>query len=211
MLSIRTSIREEIPYSPAQITFGVEPTLPHDLLLPYGPRDDQDVAAYTTKLRRAMHNVTGLVARPTDTRRNYIDKNLQTCSHVFVKNETKKGLDMNYLGPYKVIDRNPKYFKVLLPRGIDTVSVDRLKAAYLSEEYLKPPEPQITIPIMVGPVQNSTPSTPPPLSPRNARPPNVPPRNHNTRRRRPFDVPYNADGYVNRFGRRIIKPTRLTF
>ena len=52
---------------------------------------------------------------------------------------TSEGAQPNYHGPYKVLERKVKYFKVQLPKGPDTISVDRLKVAYYDEENLIKP------------------------------------------------------------------------
>ena len=41
-------------------------------------------------------------------------------------------LQPTYQGPFKVISKNPKFFELDLRRGVDKVSIDRLKSATLS-------------------------------------------------------------------------------
>ena len=67
----------------------------------------------------------------------YINQKLWTCPYVFVRNETKRGLQSNYKGPYKVFEQHQKTFRVQLERKSDTVSIDRLKAAHTREDFAK--------------------------------------------------------------------------
>ena len=48
-----------------------------------------------------------------------------------------RGLNPVYNGPYIVLDRTEKYFKIDLNTRVDNVSIDRLKAAHTDEEILK--------------------------------------------------------------------------
>ena len=61
-------------------------------------------------------------------------KGLTKCTHVFVLDcSVKAPLQRPYKGPYQVIERSDKVFKIRLDNGtIDTVSIDRLKPAYLA-------------------------------------------------------------------------------
>ena len=75
------------------------------------------------------------VRNPTP-RSVYIDRKLSTCSHVFVRHDAVKiGLQRPYDGPYKVLQRTDKYFKINLNGIVDNVSIDRLKPAILLSDY----------------------------------------------------------------------------
>ncbi|CAB4046299.1 Hypothetical predicted protein, partial [Paramuricea clavata] len=51
---------------------------------------------------------------------------LLSCSEVLLRDERKlQSLRPKYLGPFRVLDRSEKTFKIQLPSGPDTVSVDR--------------------------------------------------------------------------------------
>ena len=47
MLAIRAAVKDDRMVSPAQILYGMEPTLPSDLLMPYELREDINVGDYT--------------------------------------------------------------------------------------------------------------------------------------------------------------------
>ena len=64
-------------------------------------------------------------------RDTYVEKALATCNHIFVRDETSGGFHRAYKGPFRVVSKHAKFFTLDLGNRIDTVSVDRLKAANL--------------------------------------------------------------------------------
>ena len=75
--------------------------------------------------------------RPTPSRectnqRAYVNRKLELCTHVFIKNNApKSSLERAYTGPYRVLDKQEKYFTVDFGTRNDVVSNDRLKAENL--------------------------------------------------------------------------------
>ena len=135
LLSIRTSIREDVELSSSQTVFGSELNLPSDLLSPDKYNSYMDVSTYTNKLRKAMKVMTPVKSRIQNPKIQ-LDPALQTCTHVFIRNETKKGLEPNYRGPFLVLEKHPDYFTVQLTNRVDRISIDRIKAAFLTEDVL---------------------------------------------------------------------------
>ena len=135
LLTIRTSIREDFPIATSQTVYGCELNLPSDLLLPRNNHSYLDVGSYTYKLMKAMHVLPHVKSRPQT---NYfqLDPALDSCTHVFVKNNAKIGLQPNYKGPFLVLSKNPKYFTIQLANKVDQVSIDRLKAAHFTTSVL---------------------------------------------------------------------------
>ncbi|KAL4705136.1 hypothetical protein ACJJTC_018707 [Scirpophaga incertulas] len=62
----------------------------------------------------------------------FMHKELPSSSHVFIRNDalSKKPLIPTYNGPYPVIERNDKYYKIQLPNKDVNISLDRLKSAF---------------------------------------------------------------------------------
>lgn len=101
----------------------------------------------------------------------YIPKDLNSCSKVWLRvDRVKKSLEAPYSGPYQVLERNPKFFILQLPHGRQSVSIDRLKPAYLptNQSSVTPaPDSPVTSPSTSSdPVPSSSPSDPEPSSPR---------------------------------------------
>ena len=88
-----------------------------------------------------------------------VDPALRTCTHVYVLNSAvKPPLTRPYRGPFKVLRRGDKVFTIQLPNGSeDTVSIDRLKPAFVATDVVSPaPPPPPTAP----PPRTARPPTP---------------------------------------------------
>ena len=132
LLGLRVSYKAELRCAPTDILYGHAIKLPVDLLIETEKNDVQpDV--YADALRAAMRNVRPPITRPV-TAAGYIDPKLHTCTHVFIKIQNKKGLEPNFKGPFKVLERHEKYFLVDLNGKSDTVSIERIKAAHIIDE-----------------------------------------------------------------------------
>ena len=60
---------------------------------------------------------------------------LQKSTHVFIRVDAAKSpLTPPYTGPYKVLQRKDKSFKLQIRNSIDWISIDRLKPAYLLQD-----------------------------------------------------------------------------
>ena len=61
--------------------------------------------------------------------KTFIPKDLKSCDKVWLRTDrVRKPLEAPYSGPYKVIERYPKYFKIQLANDVfNNVSIDRLK------------------------------------------------------------------------------------
>lgn len=67
-----------------------------------------------------------------DSPKVFIHPDMKTTKFVFVRDDTsKKPLQSPYRGPYEVLDRNEKVFKIVIKGKQETVSIDRLKPAFI--------------------------------------------------------------------------------
>lgn len=89
--------------------------------------------------------------------RPYLPKDLDTCDHVWVRvDRIRRPLEAPYTGPFRVVSRSTKTFTVETPSGDkDTVSIDRVKPAYL------PVRPPVTPQDPVSPPTAEVLSSPP--------------------------------------------------
>ena len=68
-----------------------------------------------------------------------IHRDLSSCAHVFVRcDHVQKPLQPPYKGPYRVLERRDKLYILDLNDKRDTVSLDRLKIAYLDTDLMIP-------------------------------------------------------------------------
>ena len=106
-------------FSPAEMLYGSSLRLPGEFLF---PQKEQFHIEYVQHLRSFVQNLKPTPLRKPTPRSVYIDRKLSTCSPVFVRHDVVKiGLQRPYDGPYKVLQRTDKYFKVNLNVIVDNV------------------------------------------------------------------------------------------
>ena len=130
MLGIRAAIKEDIGASAAELVYGTALRLPGQLIVPTR-HDTVDPADYVQRLKDHMSALA-----PTATRRSpqtsFVHRSLDTCTHIFLRiDAVRKPLQPPYLGPFKVLKRNPKFFVIEQKGKHVSVSIDRLKPAFL--------------------------------------------------------------------------------
>ena len=158
LLAIRTTVKPDIGATPADLVFGEGVAVP-GCLLSSTPSSDEDTRQQS---RHTLANLRMEVERlqPTQTSAHRIQRvqlppDLRTASHVFIKRGGITGcLETPYTGPFRVMERQPTYFKVSIPgRGVESVALARIK------------------PACVAPLDEDDPLPPPPVTP-----PTPPPR-----------------------------------
>ena len=130
---LRTAVKEDMAASPAKLLCGTSLRLPGKFREPAS--DLSDVTPFLFNLRKAIRDLKPV---PTSTHRPEVEprvpKDLTTCRLVFVRRDGhRKPLTPRYDGPYEVINRGAKYFKVRLGKITDNISVDHLKPAHIEE------------------------------------------------------------------------------
>lgn len=148
LLGLRTSFKEDLGCSAAEMLFGLTLRLPGDFFVP-------DTTRPTTKELRdgIQRHFAALTPVPTSrhsTVKPFISKDLQKCTHVFRRvDQIKKALTPPYSGPHKIIRRlDDKTFLVDIDGTEKTLSVDSLKPAHIAKDegIDVPPEPAATKP-----------------------------------------------------------------
>ena len=130
MLGIRSAVKEDMHLTSAEMVYGATLRIPGMFFTtPSDPLPDP--TEYVSKLKTFTQQLRPSAPRiPATT--SYVDKNLADCTHVFIRCDTvRKPLQTPYDGPYPVIKRENKYFVVDIKGRRDTVSLDRLKPAYM--------------------------------------------------------------------------------
>ena len=132
MLGLRNAPKEETGTSTAEVVFGTALRVPG---MCFDQEPSRGTAAEQLKVARA--NVRQFT--PASLNRGkfksspFVPKSLRSADYVFVKDSSlaKSALQPRYSGPYQVLSRDwdRSVFKLKLSKGIDNVSIERLKAA----------------------------------------------------------------------------------
>ena len=133
-MSLNVNINVDTAITPSLMVYGENIRLP-------GLNFDEPLQTFSSqhvnKLINFMRNVTLFKPCPIKHNNQQSLSGLDTCSHVWIRiNATRLSLQPFYKGPYLVIERYEKYFKLLIDNKIDSVSKDRIKPAkFLPIEY----------------------------------------------------------------------------
>nr|VZH99319.1 unnamed protein product [Spirometra erinaceieuropaei] len=181
LLGIRPSVKEDIQCTAAQLVYGTRLRLPGEFVQP-STTNTNIPSTFVQQLKQRMAQL-----RPTPTRLTskhvFVHEDLKSVPFVFVRHDAvRKPLCPPYDDPYKVVQRKDTFYVLQKADKTDTVSIDRLKPAYLeclpstSAPSIPPtmsspdtPTP-ITYPpsrhLTILPTQPDPPPTPPPISSR---------------------------------------------
>ena len=143
LLSICCTLKQDLQCTPAQLVYGTTLRLPGQFFTP-SPIDKQlDPTIYADRLSSYMRQLRPVSPRPQSPA-FHMPSNLYTCTYVFVRHDAvRKPLDPPYDGPYKVLCRQAKCFVFDINGHRKTITIDRLKPAFL-ESHLLPATSLIT-------------------------------------------------------------------
>ena len=139
LLAIRTTVKQDLGASPADLVFGEGLALPGELLSADHPNDDNLRHQRQRTLADLRLEVERLQPVPTSAHRQpsfYIPDELRTCSHVFIlRGGVNPPLAAPYDGPFRVMSRSQNSFRVAIPgRGTEAIAIARLKPANIAAE-----------------------------------------------------------------------------
>ena len=158
LLSIRTALKGDLQCSAAELLYGATLRLPGEFFQKGPENANADPTSFVVRLRDIMRELKATPTRPHPHRTVHISNDLDSCSHVFVHTDSvRRPLQPPYNGPYKVLDRAAKHLTVDWDGHTDTVSLDRIKPAYLE---VVPEIPQLlTKPTTPSPVTDTSGTT----------------------------------------------------
>ena len=184
LLSLRTTLKPDLGTTPAELLFGEPLSVPGSLLSNSPSDDDQLQQQQRQTLANLRLEVARLQPVPTSAHRRQnvrLPEELQSCTHVFVrKGGVQPCLSAPYTGPYRVLSRQPHFFRVsVLGRGAESVALARLKPAVVASdnEFQQQPRSPVTPPPRRDPERppGRRQEEPPPPPPAPASPPPAPP------------------------------------
>lgn len=133
LLGLRTSLKEDIQSSAAELVFGSTLRIPGEFLVDHETNDPQHI--YSQRFRTFMRNIRPVPTAHHCKKKPFVHKTLYECTHVFLKNNAKLSLEQPFLGPYRVIRRiSDVVFEISVNDELVTVSTERLKPAFVEAE-----------------------------------------------------------------------------
>lgn len=133
LLGLRTSLKEDIQTSPAEMVYGTTLRIPGEFFINADFTADPQI--FVEKHREYMRGL-----RPTPTAHHqkskvFIAKDMQTCTHVFIRSDhVKAPLEPPYRGPYKIIKRiTDSLYQLDVDGTSKNINLDRLKPAYITK------------------------------------------------------------------------------
>lgn len=131
LLGIRSAYKEELQASSAELVYGEPLRLPGEFF-GHKTKGTIDPTDFTARLRSYAENLKPVPTSRHSKHKIFIFKDLSTTAHVFLRDDALRGtFQPAYTGPYKVIKRYDKTYVLLIKGKHVTVSLDRLKPAYI--------------------------------------------------------------------------------
>ena len=144
LLGIRTAKKEDTGFSPAEVIYGADLILPGQFSpAPESTTSPQTITDYTIRLKADMAAAKfPETAWHTSAPRAEIPESLKKATYVFVRHGARRTpLARPYDGPFQVLERGEKFFRVLAGTKEQVITVDRLKPAFGFAD----PAPQILL------------------------------------------------------------------
>ena len=162
LLGLRASVRADSACAPSDLVYGAPLRFPGDMVDPSSP--PPSASSFSHHLHTVMRQAAPMpVAHHGVQHRPFrIDPGLAAASHVLLRvDAVRRPLVPPYEGPFLVVSRSPKTF-VLRKNGKDiTVSIDRLKPAFLNSPSEAPqPDAVVSRPVPIPVPVSSAPSPP---------------------------------------------------
>lgn len=132
LLGIRSAVKEDLKSSSAELVFGEPLRLPGEFFGHDVKSYTTDIADFSARMKSFAEKIRPVPTRHHSKNKMFVFKDLATCSHVFLREDALRGsLQPAYTGPYEVLKRRDKFFTISVKNRSVTVSIDRLKLAYL--------------------------------------------------------------------------------
>ena len=131
LLGLRTVLKEDLRCSTAELLYGEQLKLPGEFFVK--SENEMPQHELLIKLRAIIEKL-----RPTPAShhsnhlKTFVHPDMATASHCFVRTDAvRKSLQPPYTGPFPIVERGPKFFKIEIKGQHKNVSVDRLKPAFI--------------------------------------------------------------------------------
>ncbi|GFY79029.1 gag-Pol polyprotein [Trichonephila inaurata madagascariensis] len=123
------------------MVFGKTLVLPGEFFEP-SSQTRTDPSEFLLRLRETFRTLKPTPASCHSSTSCFMHTALKTCSHVFVRVEgLKPSSTASYQGPFEVLSRTNKHFTIKINDRTSTISIDRLKPAFLLNDTDSTKEP----------------------------------------------------------------------
>lgn len=90
---------------------------------------------FVRNMKEKMQSIVPKQSSSHSTTKTFVSPDLSKCKFVFVRHgQPIKKLENPYNGPYKILSRSQKFFKLDINGKEITTSIDRVKPAYILED-----------------------------------------------------------------------------
>ncbi|KZC05871.1 hypothetical protein WN55_06660 [Dufourea novaeangliae] len=103
LLGLKSHVRLDTDASPAEYLFGTTLRLPGEFFLPEDISPDLNF--FIEEFREYMRTVRLVTVAHKYAKRAFFFKELQNCTHVYVRNMAKKALERPYSGLHQILQR----------------------------------------------------------------------------------------------------------
>nr|VZI50957.1 unnamed protein product [Spirometra erinaceieuropaei] len=119
---VRAALKSDLGCSAAELVFGTTLRLPGEMITPTSRGADETPDNLVHRLRQFMRSLSPIPPR-TPMTESYVEKGLDKCTHVFVRcDRVRQPLESPYEGPFRVLARNTKTFRILRSDKEDVTS-----------------------------------------------------------------------------------------
>lgn len=135
MLGLRTAYKEDLKASPAEMLYGTTLRIPGEFFV--HSEQSADPKVFVEKHRDYMRKIRPIQTSNHAKHRQFIHKDLLTCTHVFLRlDHVKPPLERPYSGPHEILERiTEKLYKIRIVTedkiSEDNIGIERLKPAHM--------------------------------------------------------------------------------
>ena len=133
LLGLRSTYKEDLNATPAELVFGTTLRIPGEFFDEQPPTKTQSQTVID--LRNAMRDLRPTTTAWHSSTKTFVHGDLQTATHVFLRDDSiRPSLTHPYNGPFEVLERTPKYYRLRLPNRESNITIDRLKPAFMPRD-----------------------------------------------------------------------------
>ena len=130
LLGLRSAFKADIQTTAAQMVYGTTLRLPGEFFI--NNTDSEPQSEFVKNLSTAMRKIQPSETAHHSSKKPFICKALLNSVYVFVRiDAVRPALKPPYDGPYKVINKNDKFYTIEINKKNVNISIDRLKPAFM--------------------------------------------------------------------------------